>query len=569
MNSSARIIRTVGLVTILVFAISGARSYASDWFPRPPDVAEAPEYVAYTYVLLGADSTAQSRERSVATIASFTASKDWAPDRRDLTEHEALVVPVSRAVAQDAGPDVLLASYDFVWSGSVIDNLPGHPGSGPLLLTTTSPLGASTTLDAPFLVQDLSTASVDVIPKWIGAYRSFVTETSARMRASALSQVAAGMQFRLAGVDPSMTWPRLREWIRFTDPVDSVDPIGLHVEVLVPNSEYLGSRTPPQYRVWFATNRRLVDPQAPSQGFGAVRDGQIHYGVCYVAVPRSHTFGSIGSSWVRRVLTLTDDRLKLTRIDVMSDTEYFDWMSDKLDSRQPGARDALIYIHGYNVTFEEAAIRTAQMGYDLKVEGVTAFFSWPSKGSYLGYKADEASIQASEPHLEEFLTRMLLESDAERVHVVAHSMGNRGLLRSVARVLSQAAQSGKKFAQIFLAAPDVDQTVFQNLADVYPRVSERTTLYVSAQDRALGISGFLAAYPRAGYFPPVTLVQDVDTIKVSDIDLTIMGHSYYAEAEAILYDMQSLMQRNDDPRNRPRLRGLPLGTSPSHWEFMK
>jgi hypothetical protein len=34
-----------------------------------------------------------------------------------------------------------------------------------------------------------------------------------------------------------------------------------------------------------------------------------------------------------------------------------------------------VYIHGYNVSFEEAVIRAAQMGYDLKVEGVTALFS--------------------------------------------------------------------------------------------------------------------------------------------------------------------------------------------------
>ena len=38
---------------------------------------------------------------------------------------------------------------------------------------------------------------------------------------------------------------------------------------------------------------------------------------------------------------------------------------------------ALLYLHGYNTSFEEAAIRAAQIGFDLKVPGATAFFSWP------------------------------------------------------------------------------------------------------------------------------------------------------------------------------------------------
>jgi Alpha/beta hydrolase of unknown function (DUF900) len=43
-----------------------------------------------------------------------------------------------------------------------------------------------------------------------------------------------------------------------------------------------------------------------------------------------------------------------------------------------------------NVSFEGAAIRAAQLGVDLQVP-LTAFFSWPSRATVVGYTADEAS----------------------------------------------------------------------------------------------------------------------------------------------------------------------------------
>lgn len=49
-------------------------------------------------------------------------------------------------------------------------------------------------------------------------------------------------------------------------------------------------------------------------------------------------------------------------------------MQRKLSTRQD-RKQALVYIHGYNVGFEEAAIRAAQIGFDLKIGGITAFFS--------------------------------------------------------------------------------------------------------------------------------------------------------------------------------------------------
>jgi hypothetical protein len=55
---------------------------------------------------------------------------------------------------------------------------------------------------------------------------------------------------------------------------------------------------------------------------------------------------------------------------------------------------------------------TLQIGFDLKVSGATACFSWPSRGMVAGYPADEATIEASEGAI----ARFLLNFAARRGH---------------------------------------------------------------------------------------------------------------------------------------------------------
>lgn len=80
---------------------------------------------------------------------------------------------------------------------------------------------------------------------------------------------------------------------------------------------------------------------------------------------------------------------------------------------------------------------------------------------------DEASIEASERAITDFLMDFKAHYGAEKVHVLAHSMGNRGLLRALQRIAAQTL-GRVQFSQIFLAAPDVDRDLFLDLARLYP-----------------------------------------------------------------------------------------------------
>jgi len=263
-------------------------------------------------------------------------------------------------------------------------------------------------------------------------------------------------------------------------------------------------------------------------------------------VPEAHRFGETGTPFWKKLLRfdLRDDRLRLQKVTTQERDAWLGEIQQAMqDAKAAGDRPhALFFLHGYNVTFEEAAIRAAQIGVDLAVPGATAFFSWPSRGSVTAYPADEATIEASEGAITDFLVDFATNCGAEKVHVIAHSMGNRGLLRALQRIAANAQTRGQvKFGQVFLAAPDVDRDLFLNLARLYPEHAERTTLYASDADLPVHLSSQLHDAPRAGYYQPYTVAPGVDTVAVPDFDLDLLGHAYFAQAEALLYHIRDLM----------------------------
>jgi esterase/lipase superfamily enzyme len=320
------------------------------------------------------------------------------------------------------------------------------------------------------------------------------------------------------------------------------------------------------YTVWFGTNRKPNDSESLRLGFSKSRDTKIHYGYCRVFIPKSHKIGSTGSSWWRRLRSESDDRLKLIEIKRIVADDYWSAISSRLAKLEISERDAVIFVHGYNVSFKNAALRAAQIGFDLSVKGAMAFFSWPSQGALKSYSADEATIEASEPFIAEFIEDFVARSGAEKVHIIAHSMGNRGVLRAIDRITNKAQRhKGVLIGQIILAAADVDADTFRGLCSAYGRVSRRTTLYVSSRDRAIEASRWLHDFARAGLLPPIMVVPGIDTINVTNVDLTTLGHGYVAGARAVLEDMHELLVHDAPPARRFALRQGKTDAGERYW----
>jgi esterase/lipase superfamily enzyme len=323
------------------------------------------------------------------------------------------------------------------------------------------------------------------------------------------------------------------------------------------------------YTVWFGTNRKPVDPADVRKGFSAERDTRTHFGTCRVFVPRSHKIGSVGSPFWKRWLTGKDDRLRLLKIAEDAEDAFWGKLAARIKRLDVDDRHALVFLHGYNVSFEEAALRAAQIGYDLQVRGPMAFYSWPSKGTLAGYFADGATIDASENEIAYFLERFATLGGATHLHVVAHSMGNRGLLRAMQRIAGRIAANelNVRFGQVILAAPDVDRELFGDLHAALLRVGARTTLYVSQRDRAVELSRWLHDFDRVGFAPPLTVFDGIDTVNVTGVDLTLLGHGYVAEAREVLTDMKQLVEFAAPPDKRAGLMQEQTPEGQPYWEI--
>lgn len=294
-------------------------------------------------------------------------------------------------------------------------------------------------------------------------------------------------------------------------------------------------------RVWFATDRKPIKSNNLLERFSAYQSSDdMTYGVCNVFIPESHKPGSTGTAWWRRWIRLQpDDSLKLRGMQALPSDVFWADFSDKLQTWwNTSERNVFLYIHGFNVSFEEGAIGAAQIGYDLKIPGEMAFYSWPSQGNASGYIADEANITASVKHIAQFLHELSERSGAERIHIFVHSMGNRGFLSALERLVALD-RPKLSLGQVFFCAPDEDARTFKDKVTAFPHQGENRTLLVSPQDNAVFASKEIrGGLDRVGFVPPVTIIDGIDTIEVGGFGLLELGHSYFAQAEPVIHDLR-------------------------------
>jgi esterase/lipase superfamily enzyme len=286
-----------------------------------------------------------------------------------------------------------------------------------------------------------------------------------------------------------------------------------------------------------------------------------------VRVPHAHRPGSIGSSALQRIFILrADDRLAVESIQVVDADRLLEELEAGL-SVDPNKR-ALLYIHGYNTTFQGAAVRAAQIGFDLGIRGIMAFFSWPSHGTIRHYLADGTAIELAEDSFVQYVQLLMRVEGIQHIDILAHSMGNRLLLRTIA-ILSQlkaTAERPVRIRHILLAAPDVDIGKFGQVVEHYRSVLDRwTTVYTCRKDLAIAASTWLSDAKRLGYEPPVYSDFGLDTISASLLPLDWLGHGYFAAAQPLLADMTAILDHDSRPESRKLL--AVGGHPPTYWRL--
>ena len=328
-----------------------------------------------------------------------------------------------------------------------------------------------------------------------------------------------------------------------SDPTAQTNPQDTTTVKGMPGRDYV------RVEVFYGTDRARTGSEDPVDFYGGDR-GELELGTMIVTVPKGHQVGQLESPVWWKLEFEADPTKHIVLEDINPDRKEV--ILDRMNKAvaRSDERALLVFIHGYNVTFEDAARRTAQIAYDLPYDGVPLLYSWPANGSLLDYTADEADARWTAPHLKGLLRDLVDESGADKIHLIAHSMGNRVLTSALVELQREIQEP--IFNEVVLTAPDIDADVFQR--DIVPAIvplADRITLYASSQDRALNASRSLHGYPRAGESGEnMVLVEGVETVDASDVDTDLLGHNYFAQTQAVLVDLYNLIRYGSSPDQR-------------------
>jgi esterase/lipase superfamily enzyme len=227
-----------------------------------------------------------------------------------------------------------------------------------------------------------------------------------------------------------------------------------------------------------------------------------------VATTRKPLNGARARPWfgTERASALTFARGKLVPPDdgrfSLSSIGLGDWslegvepVSRLSDLLLPGGepRDVLLYIHGFNTTFETAALDAARLSDGIRFRGETMVFSWPSKAKLFDYGYDRESAMWSRDELERVLSLLIASPAVGRIHVVAHSVGTMLSMESLRQIYARHGMAiTDKIGAVIFASPDIDMDVFTSSVERIPPLAPKITVVTATNDRALAVAGWLA-----------------------------------------------------------------------------
>lgn len=273
---------------------------------------------------------------------------------------------------------------------------------------------------------------------------------------------------------------------------------------------------------------------------------------------------------------------------------FADLMSD-----MEKASDALIYIHGFNVSWHSAVgsalalqtmLRRAKTG-DPSQSIVVVLFTWPSDGMALpwaSYKSDRSEAAGSGAAVgraflkaRDFLADLRdrakkggRELCGQDLHLLCHSMGNYLLQNALTRLYDHTPGDAlpRLFEHVFLCAADVDDTSLETDQPLgrINQISRNVTIYHNRQDTALVVSDYTKGNPErlggAGAAHPALLHNKVHQVDCTPVVHGIVEHSYYL-AGNVNADIRASIDGRE--QGDPERRREPSDTLSNVWVMKK
>jgi esterase/lipase superfamily enzyme len=227
-----------------------------------------------------------------------------------------------------------------------------------------------------------------------------------------------------------------------------------------------------------------------------------------------------------------------------------------ISTRYPSDDDkALIYIHGLDNTFSDAAGRMAQLAIDLEITGVPVFLSWPSDAGRLDRYLPFTSILPKDYHNVHSISTEsqkyaviamdeVANGGKRSFEIIAHSMGADIATNAlITRETNINLDKQTSPHSIVLAAPDISTNLFD--ATLRPAIvrSWRHIVVYCSRDRALLISRFYNdSDERLGYCATQKdQMVGIEIVSIIGFIRDFARHAYYLSSVKILEDIRRII----------------------------
>lgn len=232
-----------------------------------------------------------------------------------------------------------------------------------------------------------------------------------------------------------------------------------------------------------ATTRRPSDN--PGILFSGERDKLVSLNEIVVSIPPEKNRKAGEVQWPKKLPPNPQkDFTTVSVTPVKTDVEMAGWVRPHLTK----SRRVMVFVHGFNNTFEDSVYRFAQIVHDSGADVAPVIFTWPSRASVFDYNYDKESTNYSRDALEQILRAIAREPEVKDITVMAHSMGSWLTVEALRQMAIRDGRVNTKITDVILASPDLDVDVFSKQFLAMGKPHPRFTLFTSRDDKALALS---------------------------------------------------------------------------------
>ncbi|RFC00357.1 esterase [Rhizobium leguminosarum bv. trifolii] len=297
------------------------------------------------------------------------------------------------------------------------------------------------------------------------------------------------------------------------------------------------SATPPTSRVEMLVATTREPSGNPATLFNGERSSKPHLTQISISIPAKREAGTV--QWPKRLPPdpATDFAVtNVQQIDTVAQGRV--WFRQHVNGGH-----ALVFIHGFNNTYEDSVFRLAQIVHDSRMQATPVLFTWPSRAEITAYQYDKESTNYSRTALEQALRTLAADPNVKDITIMAHSMGTWLAMESLRQMGIRDGHVNSKIHNVILASPDIDIQVFAKQFVEMGEPRPKFTIFVSQDDKALAVSSFITGrVSRLGAINPTEepYRSKLERAGITAIDLTKvktndrLNHGKFAESPEIV-----------------------------------